>query len=128
MDTGESAENWRGTPLPTFLATEIVRREGGYVHQPHYRGGPTKYGTTQAVAPLHSCQGDVRDLPENLAAFPRRGKNWAGSWRRGTPLINWLGWVSPSRSRARRDPSRGPLSVALALLLTLLPSAPDVQK
>jgi len=46
---------------------EIIRREGGYADDPNDRGGPTKYGITEAVARLHGWRGDMRDLLEDLA-------------------------------------------------------------
>ncbi len=49
------------------IIDEIIRREGSFVDHPHDRGGPTKYGITEAVARLHGWQADMRDLPEDLA-------------------------------------------------------------
>lgn len=49
------------------IIDEIIRREGGYVDHPDDRGGPTKYGITEAVGRLHGWRGDMRDLPEDLA-------------------------------------------------------------
>jgi lysozyme family protein len=48
------------------IIDEIIRRDGGYVDHANDRGGPTKYGITEAVARLHGWRGDMRDLPENL--------------------------------------------------------------
>lgn len=45
----------------------ILKREGGYADNPADKGGPTKYGITQAVARLHGYTGDMRDLPVDLA-------------------------------------------------------------
>jgi len=49
------------------IIDEIIRREGGFADHPNDRGGPTKYGITEAVARLHGWRGDMRDLPEDLA-------------------------------------------------------------
>jgi len=53
------------------IIQDIIRREGGYVNHPSDKGGPTKYGITQAT--LSDYLGrevselDVRDLKVELA-------------------------------------------------------------
>ena len=48
------------------MLNDVLRREGGYVHDPADRGGPTHYGITQRT--LRAWRGqlvtaaDVRDL------------------------------------------------------------------
>lgn len=54
-------------PLQQRLIAEVIDREGGYVNHPADRGGPTKYGITQAVARAHGYRGDMRDLPLEVA-------------------------------------------------------------
>lgn len=45
----------------------ILDTEGGYTNNPADKGGPTKYGITQAVARAHGYTGDMRDLPRSQA-------------------------------------------------------------
>lgn len=45
----------------------IIAREGGYVDHPNDRGGPTKYGITQAVARANGYHDDMRALPLAMA-------------------------------------------------------------
>ena len=60
------------------ILDEVIRREGGYVHDPVDRGGPTKYGITQRT--LRAWRGqmvtaaDVRRLTrdEAWAIYQRR--------------------------------------------------------
>jgi lysozyme family protein len=49
------------------LIDEVIRKEGGYVNHPADKGGPTKFGITQAVAIGHGYTGHMRDLPIALA-------------------------------------------------------------
>ena len=46
----------------------LIEREGGYSNHPSDRGGPTKYGITEAVARAHGYQGSMRQLPREEAA------------------------------------------------------------
>lgn len=54
-------------PLKKQLIAELIEREGGYINHPADRGGPTKYGVTQAVARAHGWTGDMRDMPIQVA-------------------------------------------------------------
>lgn len=45
----------------------VIDREGVFSDNPLDRGGPTKYGITQATARRHGYTGDMRDLPRELA-------------------------------------------------------------
>lgn len=51
----------------TEIIDEVIRAEGGYVDDPHDAGGKTKYGITEKVARAAGYQGDMRDLPIELA-------------------------------------------------------------
>lgn len=46
---------------------DLIIREGGYVNHPSDKGGPTKYGITEAVARAHGYNGDMKDLPRDIA-------------------------------------------------------------
>jgi lysozyme family protein len=53
-----------------------VNVEGGYSDNPNDRGGPTKFGITQAVARGHGYAGDMRDLPIATAQAIYRSEYW----------------------------------------------------
>ncbi|WP_336974144.1 glycoside hydrolase family 108 protein [Sphingobium aromaticiconvertens] len=44
-----------------------IGKEGGYVDHPADRGGPTRWGITEAVARANGYKGDMRDLPRATA-------------------------------------------------------------
>ena len=55
------------------LIDDVIGREGGYSNHPADRGGPTRWGITEAVARAHGFAGDMRALPrEEAAAIYRR--------------------------------------------------------
>lgn len=58
------------------LIDELIDREGGYVDHPADRGGPTRYGITEAVARAHGYAGDMRLLPRAEAAAIYRRLYW----------------------------------------------------
>ncbi len=55
------------------LIDELIEREGGYVNHPADKGGPTRFGITEAVARAHGYSGAIADLPrEEVEAIYRR--------------------------------------------------------
>ena len=50
------------------LIEEVIAVEGDYSNHPADRGGPTRWGITQAVARSHEYQGDMRKFPYSEAA------------------------------------------------------------
>lgn len=58
------------------LIEEAIAREGGYVDHPADRGGPTRWGVTQAVARAHGYMGDMRNFPHASAAAIYRRRYW----------------------------------------------------
>ena len=62
-------------PIP--LIDELIAREGGYVARAADKGGPTRFGITQAVAKAHGYGGDMAKLPRDMAAAIYRADYWA---------------------------------------------------
>ena len=60
----------------TQLIEDVIDREGGSVDHPADRGGPTRFGITQAVARAEGYTGPIRDLPRPLAARIYRRRYW----------------------------------------------------
>lgn len=58
------------------LIDEVIAREGGYSNHPADRGGPTRWGVTQAVARAHGYTGDMRAYPRDEAASVYRRLYW----------------------------------------------------
>lgn len=58
------------------LIEEVIAREGGYSNHPADRGGPTRWGITQAVARQHGFTGDMRVFPRAEAAAIYRRLYW----------------------------------------------------
>lgn len=54
----------------------IIEREGGYVDHPADRGGPTKYGITEATARAEGLTCVIRDLTLDQAADIYRRTYW----------------------------------------------------
>lgn len=49
------------------IIDRVIKAEADYVDHPSDRGGPTRYGITQARARLEGYMGDMRNLPRDLA-------------------------------------------------------------
>ena len=58
------------------LIDELIEREGGYVSHPADRGGPTKFGITEAVARAHGYAGAMRTMPRADAVAIYRRLYW----------------------------------------------------
>jgi lysozyme family protein len=59
-----------------ILIDEVIDREGGYVNHPADKGGPTRWGVTQAVARAHGYRGDMRFYPRDDAVAVYRRDYW----------------------------------------------------
>jgi len=58
------------------LIDALIDREGGYANHPADRGGPTKYGITEAVARAHGYRGPMRSLPRDEAVAIYKRLYW----------------------------------------------------
>jgi len=58
------------------LLDELIEREGGFSDHPADRGGPTRWGITQAVARAHGYTGDMRAFPAARARDIYRERYW----------------------------------------------------
>ncbi len=58
------------------MIDELIEREGGYVSHPADRGGPTRFGITEAVARAHGYGGAMAELPRDEAAAIYRRLYW----------------------------------------------------
>ncbi|MEO9601248.1 glycosyl hydrolase 108 family protein [Parasphingorhabdus sp.] len=56
------------------LIDKVISIEGGYSDHPADRGGPTRWGVTEAIARAHGYAGDMRHFPrvEAKAIYKRR--------------------------------------------------------
>lgn len=66
------------TPPPTIdeLIDALIGREGGFVSNPADRGGPTRFGITEAVARAHGYTGPMSFLPRDEAAAIYKRLYW----------------------------------------------------
>jgi lysozyme family protein len=64
------------SPGIDMLIDDVIDREGDYVNHPADRGGPTRWGITQAVARAQGFVGDMRSLPRSEAAAIYRRIYW----------------------------------------------------
>lgn len=58
------------------LIDGVIAREGGYVDHPADRGGPTRFGITEAVARAGGYAGAIRHLPRSMAETLYRTRYW----------------------------------------------------
>lgn len=58
------------------LIDELIEREGGYVNHPADKGGPTRFGITEAVARAHGYRGAITELPREEAEAIYRRLYW----------------------------------------------------
>ncbi len=58
------------------LIDEVIGREGGYSNHPADKGGPTRWGVTEAVARAHGFRGDMRGFPRDEAVAIYRRLYW----------------------------------------------------
>ncbi|WP_339827553.1 glycosyl hydrolase 108 family protein [uncultured Parasphingorhabdus sp.] len=59
-----------------MLIDEVIKLEGDYSNHPADRGGPTRWGVTEAVARAHGYAGDMRHFPREDAAAIYKRKYW----------------------------------------------------
>ena len=71
------------------LVDALIDREGGYSNHPADRGGPTRFGITEAVARAHGYRGAMRDLPRVEAEAIYRRLYWL------RPRFNQIALRSP---------------------------------
>lgn len=60
------------------MIDDLIGREGGYVDHPADRGGPTRWGITEAVARSRGYCGPMRDLPRETAVEIYLDQYWRG--------------------------------------------------
>lgn len=58
------------------LIDNVIAIEGGYSNHPADRGGPTRWGVTEAVARAHGFTGNMRHFPRDEAAAIYKRKYW----------------------------------------------------
>ena len=74
----------------TQVIDSVIGKEGGYVNNPDDKGGPTKWGITQAVARAHGYQGNMKDLSRDQAVQIFEADYWYG------PRFDQIAQVSES--------------------------------
>lgn len=58
------------------LIDSLIAREGGFIDHPADKGGPTRWGITQAVARQHGYMGPMENFPRNLATLIYEKQYW----------------------------------------------------
>jgi lysozyme family protein len=71
------------------LIDEVIAREGGYIHHPADRGGPTNMGITHAVAYANGYTGSMKTLPRSIAEIIYRRLYWD---RPGYAFVAEMSW------------------------------------
>lgn len=61
---------------PKDLIDALIAREGGFTANSADKGGPTRFGITQATARAHGYAGDMAALPRDTAAAIYRADYW----------------------------------------------------
>lgn len=60
------------------MIADLLKVEGGYTNNPADRGGATNFGITQAVARAHGYTGDMKAMPQSIAAAIYKADYWTG--------------------------------------------------
>lgn len=71
------------------LIDDLIAREGGFVDHPADKGGPTRWGITQAVARRHGYMGQMEELPRSVAALIYKKQYWR------TPAFDNVSQIAP---------------------------------
>jgi len=58
------------------LIDKVIKLEGDFSDHPADRGGPTRWGVTEAVARKHGYAGDMRQFPRAQAVAIYKDKYW----------------------------------------------------
>jgi lysozyme family protein len=59
-----------------MMIDKVIGIEGGYANHPADKGGPTRWGVTEAVARLHGFPGNMRDFPRDEAVVIYKRLYW----------------------------------------------------
>ena len=76
MDQAHSEREHETSGDADRLIEELIEREGGYVNHPRDKGGPTRFGITEAVARAHGYSGAMALLPRDEAVAIYRRLYW----------------------------------------------------
>ena len=82
---------------PDHLIDAVIDREGGYADLPGDRGGPTRFGITEAVARAAGYLGDMRALPRATAIAIYRRRFWTA------PGLDGVATAAPALAAALFD-------------------------
>ncbi|MFW1773347.1 glycoside hydrolase family 108 protein [Acinetobacter seifertii] len=75
----------------------LIKREGGYVNDPLDSGQATKFGITQAVARSYGYQGEMTDLPLEIAREIYKKQYWL------EPRFDQVNLISPTTAEELFD-------------------------